>query len=70
MKCVLFDASLSGDFEPLAAENYQVEIQSEAVYKTKLALLVKDQIIELCQFLIKVHNVKVILCQKVSILFN
>ncbi len=67
LKCVLFDASFSGDFAEVSqsSRGYQLEIETQEISGSKTALLVIGQIIQLCEYLIEKHGVQVVLCQKV-----
>ncbi len=68
LRCVLFDSSFSGDFTDISQSNrnYQLEIKTQEISGIKSAFLVVEKMIKLCEYLIQEHDVKVILCQKVS----
>ena len=64
-RCVLFDASFSGDFQQLKNVDYKIEINTQANSDTRFLLV--NKLIKICDHLIKTYDMNVFLCQKVYI---
>ena len=69
LKCVLFESSLSGDFELLSDSQFQIELNSN-VSRHKSVFLTLNKTIELFTYLIEQFQIQIILCQKVQIILK
>jgi hypothetical protein len=67
-KCVIFDASFSGDFQQLdeAQTKLKFEIDSNEANKCRISLSIVKKSIEMCDHLIEKFKIDVFLCQKVK----
>jgi len=66
LKCILFECSLSGDFEYIDSQSYKFEIESNQLKTVKISNINVEMYKEMLNKLIENTKVDLILCQKVS----